>query len=42
MNLYKVLPITFFLVGITLLLLGYFGLEKLPEIQRSKVNKVNT
>lgn len=39
MNFYKILPITFFLLGIILLILGYFGLEKLPEIQSSKVNQ---
>lgn len=41
MNLNKALPIIFFLIGIVLLLIGYFGLEKLPELQSSKVNQVN-
>jgi len=39
MNFNKLPPIIFFLVGILLIILGYFGLEKLPDIQRSKVAK---
>jgi len=39
MNLCKVLPIVFFILGILLLFGGYLGLKKLPEIQRSKVAK---